>query len=115
MKVLILGGSGMLGHKLWQTFAPRFNTTATFRRFPADAKIFDESRAIAGVTVQDFETVAAALAQVRPDAVVNCVGIVKQDAAASDPIASITVNSLFPHRLAQLCGDAGRATDSHQH
>ena len=37
---------------------------------------------------------------------VNCVGIVKQDAAAKDPVAGIKVNSLFPHLLAQACSAA---------
>jgi len=36
--------------------------------------------------------------------VINAVGIVKQRAAAADPLESIAVNSLFPHRLASLCG-----------
>ena len=107
MKVLILGGSGMLGHKLWQTLAPRFDTTATFRRLPSAASgIFDSARLIEGVAADQFDTVANALAQVQPEVVVNCVGIVKQDAAAKDPVTSITVNSLFPHRLAQACSAA---------
>jgi dTDP-4-dehydrorhamnose reductase len=39
--------------------------------------------------------------------VLNCVGIVKQAAAASDPVASISINSLFPHQLAQLTAKMG--------
>lgn len=96
----------MLGHKLWQTFAPRFETYATLRRPPehyAAAGIFDESHAVSGVAVEDFETVTRALESVRPDVVVNCVGIVKQLDAAHDAIPSITVNALFPHRLAAVC------------
>jgi dTDP-4-dehydrorhamnose reductase len=110
MKVLILGGSGMLGHKLWQCFSPRFETYATFRGALADYsrfEIFDMSRGLGGVTAQNPDSVRGALDAVRPEVVVNCIGIVKQDAAASDPIASISVNSLFPHRLAQICGTAG--------
>ena len=44
MRVLILGGSGMLGHKLWQTLAPRFDAYVTFRgdvRAYARAGLFD--------------------------------------------------------------------------
>jgi dTDP-4-dehydrorhamnose reductase len=110
MKVLILGGSGMLGHKLWQTFSARFDTYATFRRAPATyarLRIFDEARALGGVSAENFDSVVRAVAAVRPHAVVNCIGIVKQDAAAKDPLASITVNALFPHRLAQLTRAAG--------
>lgn len=109
MKVLILGGSGMLGHKLWQTLSPRFDTRATVRRLPSDlARLgLDPSRALGGVSAHDFDGVVRALAASRPDVVVNCVGIVKQDAAAKDPYQSIAVNALFPHRLAQACAAAG--------
>ena len=106
MRILILGGSGMLGHKLWLTCAGRFETYATVRSalaFPK-SKFFDESRMLTGVSVEEFDTVAKAFELIRPEVVVNCIGIVKQDAAANDPIRSIAVNSLFPHRLAQLCG-----------
>ena len=110
MRVLILGGSGMLGHKLWQTLSGRFDTRATFRQPPgfyARAGLFDPSRAIGGVSAHDFDGVVRALASARPEVVVNCVGIVKQDAAAKDPYQSIAVNALFPHRLAQACAAAG--------
>jgi len=110
MKVLILGGSGMLGHKVWQTFAPRFDTYVTFRGEFAQYRrfgIFDEARAVDEVPAQDFAGVARAVATVQPDVVINCIGIVKQDAAAKDPITSITVNSLFPHGLAALCRESG--------
>lgn len=39
-----------------------------------------------------FDPAAAAFAQVRPDAVVNFVGIIKQLREASDPILTITLN-----------------------
>lgn len=110
MKVLILGGSGMLGHKLWQTLSARFDTRVTFRQSPgayARLGLFDSSRSVGHVSAQDFDGVVRALAATRPDVVVNCVGIVKQDAAAKDPYQSINVNALFPHRLAQACGAAG--------
>jgi dTDP-4-dehydrorhamnose reductase len=110
MKVLILGGSGMLGHKLWQTFAPRFDTYVTFRTVPEEYRrfgIFDEAKGIGKVTAESVDSVARAIEAVRPDVVVNCIGIVKQDSAAKDPVASITVNSLFPHLLARLCAEHG--------
>lgn len=96
----------MLGHKAWQTFAPRFETYATFRGNAEEYRsfgIFDESRAVGGVAAENFDSVARAFGVVQPNVVVNCIGIVKQDASAKDPIASIAVNSLFPHRLAELC------------
>lgn len=110
MRVLILGGSGMLGHKLWQWFCEHGDAYATFRQSPVAYEhlgIFDRARMIGQVSAQDFNSVVRAFAQVRPDAVINCIGIVKQDVAAKDPDASISVNSLFPHRLAALSRASG--------
>lgn len=105
---MILGGSGMLGHKLWQTFTPLFDTYVTLRGDFADYAefgIFDESRALGQARVEEFESFARAVSAVQPEVVVNCIGIVKQDAGAKDPVTGITVNSLFPHRLSRLCRD----------
>ena len=100
----------MLGHKLWQTLTPGFDTYATVRRAPsgyAHFGIFDEARMVGGVFAEEFETVKRAFETVRPEVVINCIGIVKQDAAARNPLASITINSLFPHQVAQACGEIG--------
>lgn len=110
MRVLLLGGSGMLGHKLWQTCAARFDAYATFRQSPAAYEpfgLFDVARSIGHVSAEDFDSVVRAFAEVRPDVVVNCIGIVKQDAAAQDPHASISINTLLPHRLATLSRASG--------
>ncbi len=110
LRVLILGGSGMLGHKLWQIFSPRFETFVTFRGDPEDFlrfDLFDKDRVVGGLSADDVAGFARVLKEIKPKAVVNCIGIVKQDAAAKDPVTSITVNSLFPHRLARACNEFG--------
>ncbi len=110
MRLLILGGGGMLGHKLWQVCRTGFDTSVTVRG-PAAAYrrygVFDESRLIPGVDASDFDSVIRAVGIARPDAVVNCIGIVKQLAAARDPIQSVAVNALFPHRVAAFCEATG--------
>jgi dTDP-4-dehydrorhamnose reductase len=96
----------MLGHKLWQVLAPGFDTFVTTRRgFDAYEGwgLFDRAHTVAGVSADSLETVAGAIASVRPDVVVNCIGIVKQSDLAKDPVPAITVNSLFPHQVARLC------------
>src|SRR6266550_46587 len=110
MRALILGGSGMLGHKLGQTLAERFETYLTFRDLPAvqtSPGVYDRTHALEQVEVSNFDSVARSLSDTQPDVVINCIGIVKQDAAAHDPIQSISVNALFPHRLAQVCRAQG--------
>ena len=105
MRVLILGGGGMLGHKLWQIFRPRFDTWVSVRGAEREfaPAVFDRDRLLTGVDAVDFDTVMRAVGAVQPEVVVNAIGIVKQRPAARDAILSLTVNSLFPHRLAALC------------
>jgi dTDP-4-dehydrorhamnose reductase len=104
MKVLILGGSGMLGHRLWMVLSGRFDAHVTLRR-PNTwlGERADAQRIITGVAAEDFDSVMQAVAKVQPDVVVNCIGVVKQQGAAKDPIACLSINALFPHRLARLC------------
>ena len=110
-RVLILGGDGMLGHKAFQLLSQHLDVTATmrlpdgpWRRIPL---YDDQTRIITGVNALDFDSVTRALAETRPDVVLNCIGIVKQLRDAHDHVLSITINALFPHRLANLCAAAG--------
>jgi len=106
MRALILGGNGMLGHRLCQVLSVRMETWATFRDNPAKYEQYNfisQQRALGGVHVEDVASVRGALESVQPDAVVNCIGIVKQRDEARQAIPSIQVNALFPHQLADLC------------
>ena len=106
MRVLILGGAGMLGHKLLQTLRGDFETWTTVRSLDtrtARAGLFDAARTISGLDATDFDAVAAVLSRVRPDAVINAVGVIKQRPEAQDPIRTITINALLPQRLLVLC------------
>jgi dTDP-4-dehydrorhamnose reductase len=107
VKALVLGGTGMLGHKVSEVFSSRFDTWSTVRSAPQSNGILPAERVIPGVHVEDLDTVAVAVATARPDVIVNCVGIVKQLAAAKAAIPSIEVNALFPHRLAKLAESVG--------
>jgi dTDP-4-dehydrorhamnose reductase len=110
MRVLILGGKGMLGHKLFQTMEAPFEPWATVRCEPSSLARFgfyDPARVVGGVEATDFSSIRRAFEIVRPQAAVNCVGIVKQQALAKDPEACIAINALLPHRLATLCAEFG--------
>ena len=100
----------MLGHKLWQIFSTRFETHVTVRHgFDAYAgyELFERQKTVENVAPDNFDSVVRAVAVTRPDVVVNCIGIVKQLPSASEALTSISVNALFPHRLAQLCHAGG--------
>lgn len=110
MRALVLGGTGMAGHKVFQVFRRRFDTWATAQsmHWPSSScDLFDRDRLICGVDAFRMDSVARVMAEVKPDAVINCIGIIKHLKAAKDPITSLEVNSLFPHRLANLCRACG--------
>jgi len=108
MRVLVLGGDGMLGHKVFETLQARYETYATFRsaagawtRYPTYAGV-DPSRLITGVDALNFTSVVRAVGQAKPDVTINCIGIIKQLKQAHDAYLCIALNALFPHQLADL-------------
>ncbi len=101
MKVLVLGGDGMLGHELYRELRDHHETRVTQRSKSAEPHVF------AGVEVRGSNRIEEVVGQFRPSAVVNCIGIVKQRPEAEEAITSIEVNSLLPHRLAIACRAAG--------
>jgi dTDP-4-dehydrorhamnose reductase len=107
-RVLVLGGTGMLGHVLWRTCSDRFDAYATVRSDELagpGAEVLEADRTVAGVRAEEPSSVARALDAIQADAVVNCIGIVKQ--VVEDPVVAIRVNALFPHELAAACRARG--------
>lgn len=105
MKVLILGGTGMLGHKLVQKFTDKFETWSTIRGsidLVAHTGIFDPGKTIANVDVRDYGLLETSIRSVRPEVVINAVGVIKQVPAARDVADLIAINSILPHKLAEM-------------
>lgn len=110
MRVLILGGSGMLGHQLVKSWHGRFDVWATLRGDFSGVRqydFFDERKIISRVSAENFDSVVNAFSVVKPQIVVNCIGVIKQLKTAKDPIPTLTINSIFPHRVAKLCQALG--------
>lgn len=105
-RVLILGASGLLGHKLYQVLATKCEVYGTVRRFDErlrDTNMFDPLRIIEGVDAWDISSVKRAIRETKPGCVVNCIGIVKQLREAQLATPSIYINALFPHLLVDVC------------
>ena len=107
MKVLVLGASGMLGNAVLRLFAHSPGVTAIgSMRAAAGVGLLPlelQDRVVCGVDVENVDSLARLFAQVRPDVVINCIGLVKQLAEAEDPLQAIPINAVLPHRLARLC------------
>ncbi len=107
-RIVVLGGTGMLRHKMFQTLRERFaGVVCTVREglatLPCERiDLFQGHDVIAGLDGSDFRAVETRLALLRPEFIINCVGIIKQRTSAFCAIPSITINSLLPHMLAKM-------------
>jgi dTDP-4-dehydrorhamnose reductase len=110
MRILILGGDGMLGHRLLRQFAPNHEVRVTVRQ-SLEAyrpfRLFDRANTFDEVDARDPAALPKVLGQFAPDAVINAIGVIKQRPDAKDGVLSIEVNSLFPHMLARLAQARG--------
>lgn len=108
MKVLVLGGSGLLGHKLVHVFKSRFETSATFHGSFDKYRcidVFDGVKVVENVDAENFESVERALAEIRPDTIVNAIGVTKHVPDVGNTLKTIKINALLPHQLAKIAAE----------
>jgi len=110
MKILILGGSGMLGHCLWINLSKDHETWVTVRgngsEIP-DIREFPRQYIRPMVDALNFDQIIRAMASIQPDLVINCIGLIKQQGhLARDPLFSISLNAMLPHRISMTCRTA---------
>jgi dTDP-4-dehydrorhamnose reductase len=111
-RVLILGATGALGHVMFTRLSGRegLEVFGTVRDQEQAGRWFSPdllNKCLGNVNAFNFNSLIHALATVKPEVVVNCIGIVKQSHLAADPVMSISINSLLPHRIAVACRLAG--------
>jgi len=107
MRVLVIGASGMIGSTVFRVLSEKKDWIVYGSIRDGKIKSFFQSpikeRLITGIDVDYTDVVVNVLNQVRPEVVVNCAGLTKHKPEAEDPLVSIPINTLMPHRLAGLC------------
>jgi dTDP-4-dehydrorhamnose reductase len=112
-RILILGGTGMLGHVLLRHLSnrPEYEVFGTTRSVSGLIKSFSPEMVALfrpdTVDADNFDSVIRALASIQPDIVINCIGLIKQLPIACDPLSAITVNAQLPHRISLISRTAG--------
>ncbi len=102
----------MLGHKLVQRWQGRFDIWTAIRGQYSDYEkygILDKDHTVERVDARNFASVNAAIeASAKngvPDVVINAIGIIKQLPSAKNTITTLEINSIFPHKLAELAAE----------
>lgn len=110
MKVLVVGGGGMLGHKLVEKWSSKFEIWTTVRNnfeFYENFRFLKKGNTLDKTDIADTKAVEMIFQRVKPDVVVNAVGIIKQLPSSKNVIKTLSVNSIFPHQLAELTSKYG--------
>ena len=97
MRILVIGGTGMLGHAVARRLSVNCEVWATYR---------GEIKPPYGNPVVFNVLDSVEKLPVGFDYVVNCVGVIKPYMAA-DPLSAIEINAAFPWRLADWCNNCG--------
>jgi dTDP-4-dehydrorhamnose reductase len=111
-RLLIMGATGMLGHTLMRELdeGDSLDVYGSARKVSTLRDTFSDrllKRVIPDIDALDMDSVRQLLRDLQPDVVVNCIGVIKQNRGAEDAIGTITLNSLFPHLLAEQCAGTG--------
>lgn len=118
MKVLIIGGAGMLGHQCFIKLSKHFgseNVGCTIRKLKKHYSrfgLFSAANVFESVDVADFHKLEEILKKFRPEVIVNCVGLTLRKPALGDFENALEINSMLPHRLA-LWGNANNCRVIH--
>jgi dTDP-4-dehydrorhamnose reductase len=112
VKILILGASGMLGHKMFLHLSSYENLDifATARNKDTWSKLLPpelSENLFLNIDVNDFDSLVRAIVFIKPELVINCIGVVKQGYYGQDPLVNISINALLPHKIAQICEEVG--------
>ena len=97
MKIVIIGATGMLGHKMTQVLSNNFEVHAVYR---SSLDYFTEKNIIShkNVDVKNFDSLSQLISNINPDFVLNCVGIIKQ---IKDKEDHELINSYLPNFLSK--------------
>lgn len=105
MKILILGGTGMLGHRLYKSLSSKHEVKTTSRRHFSDLQhldIFNKNAIYDNADILNQNTLLNIVSDFQPEAIINAVGLIKQRADKENAFKNIQVNALFPHQLSLL-------------
>ena len=106
MKILVLGATGMLGNVVFKTLSSKYEVWGTIRNSIGKVFFSDtlQQRLISGIDVLKEDLLVDLINKVKPDVVINCIGLTNKHIKESDDSSiSKIINSLFPHRLVNIC------------
>ena len=111
MKVFIIGANGMIGSAIFHIMSLKSDLdifgSIRNNEFKKTFNSPQSNKLISGLDVDNLDILVDTLNYLRPDIVINCAGITKHKYNSLDPLITIPINSLVPHKLAKSCNLIG--------
>jgi dTDP-4-dehydrorhamnose reductase len=109
MKILILGGNGMLSHRLFLDLKKSHDVKITLRDEPQKYvahTVFSHENTFYCLDARNFDQLKSTIFQFRPELIINGIGIT-HDHRDTDHLLTIEVNALLPHKIAEVSKEIG--------
>ena len=111
MNILIFGVTGLIGSTLARTLAldNQMRVFGITRKMEFNSALvgLTDHHIIRNACIENIRDISGLLEKIKPSVVINCAGITKHLPESNDPIAALSINSIFPHRLSNLCQSLG--------
>lgn len=98
----------MLGHKLVQILSEENDVWTTlssglekYEKF----SIFKSGKTFENINVEEPKSYYRIIRDLEPDVIINAIGIIKQLPDSKNVIKTLTVNSIFPHQIAEIANE----------
>jgi dTDP-4-dehydrorhamnose reductase len=107
MNILIFGVTGLIGSTLSRTLALDcgMRVFAATRRLEFNSALvgLKDDQMFRNICIENMDDIAKLLEKIKPSVVINCAGITKHLPESNNLINTLAINSIFPHRLGNLC------------
>ena len=103
MRILILGGNGMIGHKMYQVLSKIYEDTWVLFKKRTDelttVDLFNKDKIIDNFDLINLNKLQNTLDNLKPDIIINAAGITIRRGVNDNIYNTISINSLLPHFL----------------
>jgi dTDP-4-dehydrorhamnose reductase len=107
MKILILGGNGMIGHKLYQILSKVYVETYVVLRRDYNnltyKKMFNQKNTFSKFDLYEIDKLEIFLNDFQPDIIINAAGITIRRGVDTDINKTLVLNSILPKYLSLWC------------
>ena len=111
MRVIVLGANGMIGSAMFRVLSARLELRVWGTLRSDEYKSYFTSEIninlISNIDACNPDSLIKLFAQIKPQVVINCIGLTKHHKESHDPLLSLSLNTILPLRLMDLCATAG--------